>query len=268
MRYQWLALTRANLRMTLRDRILHAVFGVALFMLVMVPSLSSFSMRQVQELAITLSLSAISLSMLIVTLLLGSSAIWRDVERRYTASILTLPISRGQYLLAKFASIAVFLVMCGALLGGAASVVIPVAAASYPSELPIAWGTLLLAIGADILKYLVLAAVAILLSAVSTSIFLPFFGTLAIYLAGSASQEVYEYASAQLGHGMHPFAVDAVRWLYYILPNFAAFNFKVHAVYSLPVGGETLFLPLVYSLTYSSILLGMAIWVFNRRELP
>jgi len=261
-------MTVSYLRMTLRDRILHAVFGVAVVMLLFVPSLSSFSMRQVQELAITLSLSAISLCLLVVTLLLGSSAIWRDVERRYTASVLTLPVSRGQYLLAKFAGIAIFIVLCGVVLGAAAAVVIPVAAASYPSDQPIAWGTLILAIGADVLKYLILAAVAIFLSAVSTSIFLPFFGTLAIYLAGSASQEVYEYVSAQFGHGMHPLAVQAVKWVHYLLPNFEAFNFKVHAVYALPVGSASLFFPIVYATTFSSIILGVSIWAFNRRELP
>jgi ABC-type transport system involved in multi-copper enzyme maturation permease subunit len=265
---QWLALTASHLRMTLRDRILHAIFGVAVVMLLLVPSLSSFSMRQVQELAITLSLSSISLCLLIIALLLGSSSVWRDIERRYTASILTLPISRGNYLLAKFASISISLLVCGIILGMAATVVISFAAASYPSDLPIAWGTLLTAIVFDVLKYIVLTAVAILLSAVSTSMFLPFFGTFAIYLAGSASQEVYEYVSAEFGHEIHPLSVGIIKGVYYLLPNFSAFNFKVHAVYALPISAPELYFPFIYSLIYTCILLGLAIWAFNRRELP
>ena len=79
--------------------------GIALAMILLVPAFSSFSMRQVQELSITLSLSSVSLILLVITLLLGASSIWRDIEKRYTTSILTLQISRAAFLLSKFFSI-------------------------------------------------------------------------------------------------------------------------------------------------------------------
>jgi ABC-type transport system involved in multi-copper enzyme maturation permease subunit len=265
---QTISLCRANLLMLLRDRILYAVLGVAAFMLFLVPSLSSFSMRQVQELAITLSLSTISMVLLVVTLLLGSSSIWRDIERRNTASILTLPISRDSYLLAKFFSIGIFIIATGVILAVASAVMIALAATQYPSDLPIAWGNIALAIGADILKYLLLASVAILFSAVSTSFFLPFFVSLAIYMAGSASQEVYEYVSGQFAQQINPVQIAAIKGVYYLLPNFAAFNFKVHAVYALPVSAQAILFPLGYAVVYGGVVLGAAVWAFNRRELP
>lgn len=264
---QLVALTAGNLLMILRDRVLHGVFGVAMVMLVLVPPLSSFSMRQVQEVAITLSLSAISLVLLILTLLLGTSSLWRDIERRYTASVLTLPVSRATYLLAKFCAIGLALAACSIILALAALVVIPIAATQYPSELPIAWGAILVSIGADVVKYLLLAAIAILISTVSTSFFLPFFGTLAIYLSGSASQEVFEYVSGQFGKEIPAASVTAVKAVYYLLPNFAAFDFKVHAVYALPMTVTSLGFPLIYALTYTSLLLVLAVSIFNRREL-
>jgi Cu-processing system permease protein len=265
---QIISLCRANLWMLLRDRILYAVLGVAAVMLFLVPSLSSFSMRQVQELAITLSLSTISMVLLVVTLLLGSSSIWLDIERRYTASILTLPISRDSYLLAKFLSIAVFIIVTGVVLAAASAAVIALAATQYASDLPIAWGNIMLAIGADIIKYILLASVAVLLSTVSTSFFLPFFVTLAIFLAGSASQEVYEYVSGQFGQQIDIVQMVAIKGVYYLLPNFAAFNFKMHAVYALPVSAKAVLFPFGYAVIYGGIVLGVAIWTFKRRELP
>jgi ABC-type transport system involved in multi-copper enzyme maturation permease subunit len=262
------ALTTGNLRMIIRDRILHGVLGVALVMLLLVPSFSSFSMRQVQEVAITLSLSATSLVLLVVTLLLGTSSIWRDVERRYTASVLTLPLSRVTYLLAKYLSIALFLLACSIIMFIGTAAVVQIAATQYPSDLPIAWGTIGLAIAADVVKYLLLSGIALLLSAVSTSFFLPFFGTLAIYLAGSASQEVFEYVTGQFGRDISGSSVSMIKAVYYLLPNFAAFDFKVHAVYVLPVAAEALWFPVAYAVTYTGLLLGLAVWVFNRRELP
>jgi len=263
-----LALTVCNLRMIMRDRILHGVFGVALVMLLLVPSFSSFSMRQVQEVSVTLSLSANSLLLLVVTLLLGTSSIWRDVEKRYTSSILTLPVSRTTYLLAKYFSITIFLSLCGLILFVVTAAVVPLAATQYASDLPIAWGTIALAIAADVLKCFLLSGVAILLSVVSTSFFLPFFGTFAIYLAGSASQEVFEYVSGEFGKELASSTLLMIKSIYYLLPNFAAFNFKVHAVYALPVNWGEIGFPLLYLVTYSGILLGLSVWAFNRRELP
>ncbi len=237
-------------------------------MLFLVPSFSSFSMRQVQELAITLSLSTISMVLLVMTLLLGSSSIWRDIERRHTASILTLPISRDSYLLAKFLSIAIFIVLAGVVLAAAAAVMISLAATQYPSDLPLAWGNIVLAIGADVLKYLLLSAVAVFFSAVSTSFYLPFFATLVVYLAGSASQEVFEYVSGQFAQQIDPAQVAVIKGVYYLLPNFSAFDFKVHAVYALQVSSQAFLFPLCYAIVYGGIVLGAAVWVFNRRELP
>jgi ABC-type transport system involved in multi-copper enzyme maturation permease subunit len=115
---------------------------------------------------------------------------------------------------------------------------------------------------------MLLTGVAILLSAVSTSFFLPFFGSLAVYLAGSASQEVFEYISGQFGKDIPESSLFMIKGAYYLLPNFSAFDFKVHAVYVLPVSGTAVLFPCLYFVTYTSILLGLAVWVFNRRELP
>ena len=69
----------------------------------------------------------------------------------------------------------------------------------------------------------------------STSFYLPFFGTLIIYLCGNASQEVYEYATGEFGKELGPMTIKAVTAAYYLIPNLAAFDFQVQAVYGLSV---------------------------------
>jgi len=261
-----LALVKANLISTLRDRILLAVLVTALVMILLVPSLSTFSMQQVQELAITLALSSVSLVLLIMTLLLGTTAIFRDIDRRYVAATLTLPIDRSTYILAKFVSILIFLAVATMIMTAGTVIVINVSAAQYPSELAILWSNIFCAVVGDFFKYALLSSVALLLSSVSTSFFLPFFGTLAIYLSGSASQEVFEFVSGEFGKDISPFALKAIKGAYYLLPNFSAFDFKIHAIYALPISMGSLLLPLGYCLIYCGILLGLAIWAFNRRQ--
>jgi ABC-type transport system involved in multi-copper enzyme maturation permease subunit len=257
-----------HLRGILRDRILYGVFGMAAVMILLVPVLSNFSMRQVQELAITLSLSVVSGVLLVVTLLLGASSIWRDIERRYTSSVLSLPLSRATFLLSKFCSIALFLLLSVLVLGVGCAVVIVLASASYPSDIPIHWGNIALALVGVLGKYLLLGALALLLSTLSTSFYLPFFGTLAIYFCGSASQEVYEYVTGEFGKGIDPVAATMVKSAYYLLPNFSAFDFQVQAVYALPIPTQGLLLTVLYALVYTGILLLLAVLGFERRELP
>jgi Cu-processing system permease protein len=263
-----LNLVYLSFRWALRDRLLHMILGAALLVFCLVPLFSTFSMRQVQELSITLSLSAISFTLLVLSILLGSSAVWRDVERRYTASVLSLPIRRSSYVLGKFLGAALLLVICAATMGLVSLLVIAVSSSLYPSELPIHWVTILLAVIASCMKYILLATVALLFSCISTSFFLPFFGTVSIFLAGSASQEVYEYITGETARTISPWATTAVKGLYYLLPNLSAFDLQVNAIYGLDIPVQGLVFTSLYFLVYTAILLALASWMFGRRELP
>lgn len=261
-----LNMMRVTLLAIIRDRILHALFGVAFLMLLLVPVFSLFSMRQVQELSITLSLSSVSFVLLILSIILGASSVWRDIERRFMASVLGLPASRANFLMGKYGGIALFLFASTIFLGIVAMVVISIGAAQYESAIPVRWENVVLAIAFDGLKYLLLAAVALLFSALSTSFFLPIFGTLAIYLAGSASQEVMEYLSGEFGRQLSQVAKGLIQFVYYVLPNFSAFDLKVEAIYALPLDPAVLLLTFLYFIVYSAILLSLAVWAFSRRE--
>ena len=253
---------------SLRDRVLHAVLGVALLLLLLVPVFSSFSMRQVQESAIALVLSASSLTLLTVAVLLGAAAIFRDVDRRYTTAVLGLPITRGSYVLGRLLGLALFLLLAATLLFLCSALVIAWAAATYPSQLPIPWPTIALAFTAAALKAILLAALALFFSALSTSFSLPFFCTLAIWLAGSASQEAHDYIAGSMGKDLPLLARFAAQVLYYLLPNFSGLNFQLQAIYALPVAIGDVLGSFVYALLYTAMVAWLAIIVFSRRELP
>lgn len=256
-----------NLKWIIRDKTFQALLAVALLLLFLVPVLSVFSMRQVQELAVTLSLSFISLVLLVLSTLLGASSVWRDIERRYTTAVMTLPASRGDYIWAKFLAIAFFLLASAVILAAVSAVAIIAASAVYPSSVPIQWGKIALAIAGDTGKYILLTAIALFFSSLSTSFFLPFFATLAIFFAGSASQDVFEYVSGEFGTKISLPAQWTVKGVYYLLPNFSAFNLKVQAVYPLPIDYPGLCYTFLYFIIYTALAITGAIWVFSRREL-
>ena len=257
-----------TIRAAIRDRVLQAVLGVGFGMLLLVPVLSSFSMRQVQESSIALALSASSLILQIVAIQFGSAAVFRDVDRRYTTSVLGLPLSRGAYLLGKVYGFSIVLGICSILLGVCSSLIVSFAASTYPSAIPIPWVTLFLAFFSDYLKSIFLATIALFISSLSTSFSLPFFCTLALWMTGSSIQDAFEYVSGPYSQTIHPLIRGVAQGLYYLLPNFAGLDFHLQAIYALPVNYEGFFFSATYSICYISVVCFLMIHLFSRRELP
>lgn len=249
-----------------RDRIFQGIMVTAI-MFLSIPYVASLSMRQVAELSITLSLSLISFILLLLSVFLGGTTLWKDIERRYTFSVLSLPLTRSAYLLGRFFGVALFLLLTALLLGAVSLVMVKITAALYPASRQLVWSTIFLSVVLDACKYVLLVAVAMLFSTVSTSFFLPIFGTIAVFLAGSATQQVYDYLHSAAAVHIAPTALWAGNLVYYLLPNFSAFNLKVNAIYSLPLNPGGILLTLGYWVVYLAILLGGAALILGRREM-
>ena len=249
-----------------RDRVFQGIMVTALAFL-LIPVIASLSMRQVTELSLTLSLSMISFILLLLSVFLGGTSLWKDIERRYTSSVLGLPLSRQRYLLGRFGGTALFVFMAAVVLGAASFAVVLYTSAIYPPERPVIWSTMGLCILFDALKYILLIAVAFFFSTVSTSFFLPVFGTISIFLAGGVTQQVYEYLRSPASKSLSPVVKQIAAGLYYLLPNFGAFDFKVNAIYGLPLHVEGLLLTLAYFVVYVGILLSVSAAILIRREM-
>jgi ABC-type transport system involved in multi-copper enzyme maturation permease subunit len=249
-----------------RDRVFQGIMVTACAFL-LIPVIASLSMRQVTELSLTLSLSLISFILLLLAVFLGGTSLWKDIERRYTFSVLGLPLSRQSYLLGRFCGTGLFVLLAAVVLGVAAIAVVMYASTLYPSERPIVWTNVSLCILFDALKYILLIAVAFLFSTVSTSFFLPVFGTIATFLAGGVTQQVYEFVNSPAGRNIPPFVKHLATYLYYVLPNFGAFDLKVNAIYGLPLPTNGLFLTAAYFVLYLGLLLSLAAAIFARREM-
>jgi Cu-processing system permease protein len=181
--------------------------------------------------------------------------------------VLSLPVTRTSYLLGRFFGIVLFLLLSALVLGCVAAGVILIVSGNYPPDRPVVWINIFFAVFFDALKYILLVAVAVLFSTVSTSFFLPIFGAIAIFLVGNASQQVYDYVHSQAGQTLSLFTRRCATGLYYILPNFSAFDLKVNAIYGLPLAMKGIAITLGYLFVYISLLLAIAGVIFSRREM-
>jgi len=259
-------IVRITLKGIFRDRIFHGILMVAFFF-PLIPTLSQLSMRQVTELSITLVLSLLSFILLLLAVFLGGTSLWKDMERRYTFSVLSLPVTRTSYLLGKFFGVALFLLLTTLLLGIIAFAVVQITSGLYTPDRPVVWLNIFCAFFFDALKFILLVAISILFSTVSTSFFLPIFASIVTFLVGNASQQVYDFIQSPDGQILSPILRKCASALYYILPNFSAFDFKVNAVYGLPIDFQGAALTFGYFVIYVGVILSISAVLLSRREM-
>lgn len=261
-----LQLAQVTFRGFIRDRVFRGItVSAALFLLI--PAVSTLSMRQVSELATTLSLSLSSFMLLLISILLGGTALWKDIERKYIYSTLGLPFSRSAYIMGKFVGVAVCIVVTSLFLAACSSVAVYLASVNYPPDRAVSWSAIGIAIVFAGLRSIMLVACTFLLSTVSTSFFLPLFGSISLYLVGSVSQQVYDYSNSPAAAGMSQQLKMLVTALYYLLPNFGSLDLAVYAVYRMPLPWHGIGMSIVYVGIYSTILLSLTCILFRRREL-
>ena len=264
---QVLILTHIFLKGVIRDKILRVLVLSGLGFLVLAPFVSFFSMRQVHQLLITITLSWISLNLLFLTLMLGSSSIWKDMEKRWLYAVFGLPVKRSSYVISRLLTIIITLAGCGVALAGLGALLIAVVGDTYSTALDFTWGGYWVACAFMLLKYMLLTAIVLLFSSVSTSLFLPVFGTFSVYLAGSASQGVMDYVTG-VGAPQTTWLVQvAAKALYYLLPNFSVFDLTTAAIYGLPIDFIHLLWVGGYFVVYTSLVIWVAVVCFNQREL-
>lgn len=105
-------------REAVRDRVLHGLVGVALFVLFLTLALAELSLNQERRIVMDIGLASISFFSVVVSIFLGSSLLYKEIERKTLYVVLPKPIERYQFLLGKYLGISltasVFIAIMGA----------------------------------------------------------------------------------------------------------------------------------------------------------
>jgi len=159
-------------REAVRDRVLYGVLGFASAVLLFTLALGELSLDQQRRVVYDVGFASISLFSVIVAVFLGSSLLYKEIERKTLYVILPKPIRRHEFLLGKYLGITLTGAVFIALLGAIQLVVMAVQAEAPPVRI----AGLLVALAA-------FAGVALHLSRDRTAVLLPFS---AVALAGAA----------------------------------------------------------------------------------
>ncbi|MFY2561406.1 ABC transporter permease [Corallococcus terminator] len=199
-------------------------------------------------------LGMMSLILVFLTIFLSSGLLSREIERRTIFLVVSKPVSRTEFLLARLAgNMLTLAVLMGAMMLIFLGQLVLFQVSVQPVQLVAAVGLWF--------ELLVLTSAGILFSSF-TGPAVSAIATTGIYFAGHLANDLHDIAR-RLDEG----SVKAVATgLYYLLPNLERVNFRPHATYALAVDAPTFFSGVGYTLGWAALFTAAAIFIFERRD--
>jgi len=249
-----LAIATNTVREVVRERValVLALFGVGLIGVSLV--LSPLALGEGRRVVLDFGLAGASMLAILLTIVLGSSLLHKELDRRTIYAVMAKPIRRSEFLLGKYAGL---WITAAALL--AAMVAITMALVGVVSR-SVPWpalGSLWLSLA----ELGVVTAVVVFFSSFTTPLLTAFF-TAAVLLAGHFAEDLRYFGS----HGASRLLAQATEGVYWLLPHLEVFNARGLAVHGLPVEPGRLLFAVAYSGLYATALLFAASAIFERRD--
>jgi ABC-type transport system involved in multi-copper enzyme maturation permease subunit len=249
------AVAQNTFRETIRNRVLHNLFGFAVVMLVLGWVVSNWSLGEPGKIIADIGLSITSLAMVSIALFSGVVLVWGEVEKRTILPILAKPVSRRLFVLGKFCGFtgSVTLVFIGMhlllfiLLGAVGeSISGNLIAAAF-----LAWWEMILIVG-----------LALFFSTFSSPTLSALY-TVMIFVAGRFSGDVRLFLDENPLSRSKPL----LEVVYVLLPHLDSFNVRMEAVHGMEIESARIMIPSLYGLCYAAVLLAGTVLVFRKRDL-
>jgi Cu-processing system permease protein len=255
-------------RDSVRDKVLYSIVAFAVLLMAGSYLIGQLTAGQDLKIIKDLGLAAMSLFGLFIAIFIGIGLIAREIERRSIYAVLAKPVRRHEFIVGKYLGLVGTLLVNLAVMAAAYYTVLAYmgwilpAAALNASPAPAADPRLLLAVGMIACELSLVTALALFWSTFSSSALLSAALTVGMYIAGQFGSDL-----TNLGQTVESPAAAAIgRALYYVLPNFAAFDIKAQVVHALPIEPEYLLFTVGYGVIYIALLLAASVLIFSRRD--
>ncbi len=255
-----LVIAKTTFGEALRKKILNIFLLVAVALIIFSVSFSYFTAREEMTIIKSMGLGVIAIAGMFISVVLGINLVPTEIEKRTIFTILSKPVKRHEFLLGKF-------------LGGLLTVFVNVLLMTVVFMLTVTWKShwqpdyaLLKGILMIFFQLFLLSSVAVFFSIFATPA-VNFFLTSAVYIMGSLSDVTLSLMKDKEQHVVMKAFFGAV---HYIVPNFANFftqNPLIHP--DVTIKNETVYYAqnIAYALVYASILMIVAILVFEKQEM-
>jgi len=249
------AIAKNAFREAVRDRIL---YNLILFVLMITASaifLGEMTAGQEARVIVNLGLSSTLIFGTFISIFVGVSLVWKEIEKRTIYAIFSKPVGRGEFIIGKYFGLCLTLFVNVAVMGvGITLALLYVGGRQFAVSI---WPAILLIF----LELTILTAVGIMFSSFSTpalSALLTFF----IFVIGHFSASLRDLAQA-LGSQTAKVIFDTI---YYLAPNLAHFSYITETANGIAAPASMIGGAVLYALIYDVILLTITIVIFRRRN--
>lgn len=249
-----LAVAHNTFREAVRDKVLYVLVFFALATLLGSKALGWISIGQEIKIVKDFSLAAVSVFGVLIAIFVGTSLVYKEIDKRTIYTIICRPMSRHEFVLGKYFGMAALLGVVTALMG--------VSGAAYVTMLG---GTVdVTYIYAIVLTYwelLMVTAFATLFSSLTS----PILGAIivfCIYVVGHATTILIDLPA----HFDGTTSKKVLEIVYYIVPNFSNFNIRAEAANNVAVSFDYVVWAMAYGAVYTAMLLVLAALAFENKD--
>jgi ABC-type transport system involved in multi-copper enzyme maturation permease subunit len=244
-------------REAVRDRVLYNLVFFALLLVASAPLLGQISIGVQRVLLINLSLTAISVFGIVISIFVGISLVSKEIEKRTLYPILSRPVGRGEFIVGKYFGLSgTLLVNTTAMAAG-----FYLALFLMVRQFTRADANILIAIYFLLLQFLVVIGLTLLFSTFSSPVLSALFA-LSMFVAGTFSGDLRAFAAMSRG---------PERWLAqgtsYVIPNLASLNVITRVAHDQMISASLIGYNTLYALLYTTVTVSGAVLIFSRRNL-
>lgn len=265
-----LSLAYITFKEGIRNRALFGIFIMALLAFAVTVTLTDLFMRDIINVAASLSLTTISFSGLLMVVFIGTNLLAKDIDRRTIYMVISRPISRSQYIVGKFLGLCLLIFVSIVFLGLISSLPVYFAGLSYQNPLShFNWTIYIIAILFTTMKLILICSIIIFFSSITSTSFISLILTIVTYIIGSTNEVGRGLLDVKMDAvSITPVMAAAIKFVYYVFPNLAAFDLKVQAVHGISLQSGYFLWTSLYWFLYTAIMVTAGSLLMNRREFP
>jgi ABC-type transport system involved in multi-copper enzyme maturation permease subunit len=244
-------------REAVRDRVLYNLIVFAFLMIGASLLLGQITIGVERQLLINLGLTAISIFGVLIAIFIGIGLVSKEIDKRTLYTVLTRPVQRWEFIVGKFFGLVGTLIVNAALMtfGFFVALLYLVHGLEHSDV------SILAAVYFILLQFMMVTAIALLLSSFSTPIESAVL-TFAIFVVGSFGEDLRGFAEAT--HGKTHYLLMTVS---YLIPNFSALNSIASVAHGNPIPGHLILLNTAYAVLYAGGAVCAASLIFQNRNM-
>jgi len=249
-----LVVARNTIKEIIRDRVLYGLVLFAGILVLVGLLLGGLSYDEQARIITDLGLVAVEIGCCMLAIFVGSSLVWREIEKQTVLLLISKPMKRSQFLIGKFIGLGSVLVLVDILI----SLFLALMCKVYGN---VHWYQFFVSQLGILLESLLLLSISLFFGVFCRPTLTILF-TLSAWMVGHGINDLHYFSEKSNNQAMKVVGLAISR----IFPNLDYFNFKEAVIYGDPIGGFLIGRAFGIFAAWVTLLLISSIWIFNKRD--